>query len=334
MKTLVKDKLDKTKDMATEKKVMQKEVKGTGSGKAVWKWVAFFALLGTLILAIQLIPMRKGSCFLFCDGNEHEKDDSRSSQSHGEAAAQVKSAAEKLAQVKDAEAAAQVKAAKEKLAQVKDTEAAAQVKAAKEKLAQVKDTEAAAQVKAAKEKLAQVKDAEAAAQVKAAKEKLAQVKDAEAAAQVKAAKEKLAQVKDAEAAAQVKAAEEKLAQVKDPAPVYVLGDLRDAILFKKDIVKLKDIIQQNPSLVHHRDAHGWEAIHEAVRDGNLDIVKILLNEGGANIDARVGSTGQGGSALWLAKKNRDASHPLIVYLLERGAQSIAPTQTTNKKVEL
>jgi ankyrin repeat protein len=99
-------------------------------------------------------------------------------------------------------------------------------------------------------------------------------------------------------------------------------------------VKLKDIIQQNPSLVHHRDAHGWEAIHEAVRDGNLDIVKILLNEGGANIDARVGSTGQGGSALWLAKKNRDASHPLIVYLLERGAQSIAPTQTTNKKVEL
>jgi hypothetical protein len=125
MKTLVKDKLDKTKDMATEKKVMQKEVKRTGSGKAGWKWVAFFALLGTLFLAIQLIPMRKGSCFLFCDGNEngHEKDDSRSSQSHGEAAAQVKATEEKLAQVKDAEAAAQVKAAEEKLAQVKEAEA-------------------------------------------------------------------------------------------------------------------------------------------------------------------------------------------------------------------
>ena len=308
MKTLVKEKLDETKDMTTEKKVMQKEVKRTGSGKTVWKWVALFALFGTSVLAIQIIPMRKGSCFLFCDGNGngHEQDSRSSQQSHAEAAAQVKATEEKLAQVKDAEAAAQVKAAEEKLAQVKAAEAAAQRKATEEKLAQVKDAEAAAQVKAAGVKLAQVKAAEAAAQVKAAEVKRAQVK----------------------------AEEDKLAQVKDPAPVYVLGDLRDAFLFKRDIVKLKAVIQQNPSLVHHRDAHGWEPIHEAVRDGNLDSVKILLNEGGANIDARVGSTGQGGSALWLAKKNRDASHPLVVYLLERGAQSIAPTQTTNKKVEL
>jgi chemotaxis protein histidine kinase CheA len=305
-----------------------------------------FALFGTSVLAIQIIPMRKGSCFLFCDGNGngHEQDSRSSQQSHAEAAAQVKATEEKLAQVKDAEAAAQRKAAEEKLAQVKAAEAAAQRKAAEEKLAQVKAAEAAAQRKATEEKLAQVKDAEAAAKVKAAEVKLAQVKAAEAAAQVKAAEVKRAQVKAAEvkraqvkaaeAAAQVKAEEAKLAQVKDPAPVYVLGDLRDAFLFKKDIVKLKAVIQQNPSLVHHRDAHGWEPIHEAVRNGNLDAVKILLNEGGANIDARVGSTGQGGSALWLAKKNRDASHPLIVYLLERGAQSIAPTQTTNKKVEL
>jgi Tfp pilus assembly protein FimV len=327
MKTLVKEKLDETKDMTTEKKVMQKEVKRTGSGKTVWKWVALFALFGTSVLAIQIIPMRKGSCFLFCDGNGngHEQDSRSSQQSHAEAAAQVKATEEKLAQVKDAEAAAQVKAAEEKLAQVKAAEAAAQRKATEEKLAQVKDAEAAAQVKAAGVKLAQVKAAEAAAQVKAAEVKRAQVKAAEAAAQVKAAEVKRAQVK---------AEEDKLAQVKDPAPVYVLGDLRDAFLFKRDIVKLKAVIQQNPSLVHHRDAHGWEPIHEAVRDGNLDSVKILLNEGGANIDARVGSTGQGGSALWLAKKNRDASHPLVVYLLERGAQSIAPTQTTNKKVEL
>eukprot|EP00979_Chaetoceros_neogracilis_P004271 scaffold752_cov196-Chaetoceros_neogracile.AAC.6 len=327
MKTLVKEKLDETKDMTTEKKVMQKEVKRTGSGKTVWKWVALFALFGTSVLAIQIIPMRKGSCFLFCDGNGngHEQDSRSSQQSHAEAAAQVKATEEKLAQVKDAEAAAQRKAAEEKLAQVKAAEAAAQRKATEEKLAQVKDAEAAAKVKAAEVKLAQVKAAEAAAQVKAAEVKRAQVKAAEV---------KRAQVKAAEAAAQVKAEEAKLAQVKDPAPVYVLGDLRDAFLFKKDIVKLKAVIQQNPSLVHHRDAHGWEPIHEAVRNGNLDAVKILLNEGGANIDARVGSTGQGGSALWLAKKNRDASHPLIVYLLERGAQSIAPTQTTNKKVEL
>ena len=327
MKTLVKEKLDETKDMTTEKKVMQKEVKRTGSGKTVWKWVALFALFGTSVLAIQIIPMRKGSCFLFCDGNGngHEQDSRSSQQSHAEAAAQVKATEEKLAQVKDAEAAAQVKAAEEKLAQVKAAEAAAQRKATEEKLAQVKDAEAAAQVKAAGVKLAQVKAAEAAAQVKAAEVKRAQVKAAEAAAQVKAAEVKRAQVK---------AEEDKLAQVKDPAPVYVLGDLRDAFLFKRDIVKLKAVIQQNPSLVHHRDAHGWEPIHEAVRDGNLDSVKILLNEGGANIDARVGSTGQGGSALWLAKKNRDASHPLVVYLLERGAQSIARTQTTNKKVEL
>lgn len=105
--------------------------------------------------------------------------------------------------------------------------------------------------------------------------------------------------------------------------VYTFGDLKNAILLS-EIGNLEKILEHNPALVRYRDENGWEAIHEAVREGNVDVVRILLDEGGANVDAQVGRTGQGGSTLWLAKVMHDASHPLVVYLVERGALDIGP----------
>lgn len=40
-------------------------------------------------------------------------------------------------------------------------------------------------------------------------------------------------------------------------------------------------------------------LHEAVRDGNLEVIELLLNRG-ADINARTGRNGDGGSALHLA----------------------------------
>lgn len=63
--------------------------------------------------------------------------------------------------------------------------------------------------------------------------------------------------------------------------------------------KLKEILDKNEKLVNKRDKNGWTPLHEAVRDGNLDIIQLLL-ERGADVNARVGARGEGGSALYLA----------------------------------
>jgi hypothetical protein len=107
--------------------------------------------------------------------------------------------------------------------------------------------------------------------------------------------------------------------------VYTIGDLKNAI-HSSEILLLEKILKQNPALVRQRDENGWEAIHEAARGGNVDVVRILLDEGGADVDAQVGRTGQGGSTLWLTKIMHDASHPLVLYLVERGAHEIGPNR--------
>jgi hypothetical protein len=355
MERLAQDNLDKTKDV-TDKVTQQVRA---GWRKSVGKWVTFFVVLGTWMfcfLTIRIVPKRKGACLLFCDGNGKGREhghgkgpqSSYSSQSHdqGQRERQDQDGKTVPAHVNPKYSYCEKAVGNDRDAQRKcsipldphhhertmnkfgnmDAEAIAQF-LTEEKRDQRMEMKL--------HRAGEENELVAATRVRDGWDSNNIIDTVNMYA---SSEEKFDDDDDEDNESHDGNMESSDAHTDvlqdEPAPVYVLGDLRDAILFKKDIVKLKDIIQQNPSLVHHRDAHGWEAIHEAVRDGNLDIVKILLNEGGANIDARVGSTGQGGSALWLAKKNRDASHPLIVYLLERGAQSIAPTQTTNKKVEL
>ncbi len=65
----------------------------------------------------------------------------------------------------------------------------------------------------------------------------------------------------------------------------------------------------SPTLLHARDANNWQAIHEAARSGNVDLIKFLV-ELGADVSAR---TMNGGSPLYWAKQN-DNNQEAVAYL--------------------
>ena len=105
---------------------------------------------------------------------------------------------------------------------------------------------------------------------------------------------------------------------------YVRSDLVNAVV-GGDVDLIYSIIDSNPELVRDRDANGWEPIHEAVRGGNVDTVEALVEKGGASFDAQIGTTGQGGNTLYLAKLMEfDESHPIIRYLGKSGVKYISP----------
>eukprot|EP01031_Cornospumella_fuschlensis_P029054 gene29054-35068_t len=72
---------------------------------------------------------------------------------------------------------------------------------------------------------------------------------------------------------------------------------------------------KNPDLINAADENDWQAIHEAVRGGHLEIVKYLVGQG-ADISHRVKN---GGGALWLAQQHLSATHPVLKYLSSIGA---------------
>ena len=88
-----------------------------------------------------------------------------------------------------------------------------------------------------------------------------------------------------------------------------------------DVDGLKDLAKTNRKLLQKKDANGWQPIHEAVRGGHLDAVKLLIGEG-ANKNARTGRTGKGSSVLNLALEHHSAGHPVIQYLQSIGASDI------------
>eukprot|EP00596_Hydrurales_sp_CCMP1899_P004049 CAMPEP_0119051006 /NCGR_PEP_ID=MMETSP1177-20130426/72760_1 /TAXON_ID=2985 /ORGANISM="Ochromonas sp, Strain CCMP1899" /LENGTH=474 /DNA_ID=CAMNT_0007030053 /DNA_START=344 /DNA_END=1768 /DNA_ORIENTATION=+ len=71
----------------------------------------------------------------------------------------------------------------------------------------------------------------------------------------------------------------------------------------------------NYDILHARDINGWQAHHEAVRGGYLDVLRYLVDQG-ADLDAQ---TQEGGTALWWAKRIHEEGHPIITYLEEIGA---------------
>ena len=69
------------------------------------------------------------------------------------------------------------------------------------------------------------------------------------------------------------------------------------------------------SLIDAADENGWQAIHEAVRAGDLEMVQYLVQLG-ADVGAKVDN---GGSALWIAKHFLDYDDPIVNYLIDIGA---------------
>lgn len=85
---------------------------------------------------------------------------------------------------------------------------------------------------------------------------------------------------------------------------------------KGDFRVLQDHLDKNS--LHHlqtKDSNDWQLLHEAVRGGQIDTVKLLV-ELGADLNAKVA---QGGTPLWLAKHFHESNHPVVEYLTSIGA---------------
>jgi prolyl 4-hydroxylase len=88
-----------------------------------------------------------------------------------------------------------------------------------------------------------------------------------------------------------------------------------------DYEKAKLSLDQHEDLINVRDENGWSALHEAVRSGATDIVKLLI-ERGAEMNARTGKRGSGESALAMAKKYLGQNHAITKHLQEMGAMEL------------
>jgi prolyl 4-hydroxylase len=92
-----------------------------------------------------------------------------------------------------------------------------------------------------------------------------------------------------------------------------------------DAESLQRALDANQQLVNVRDKNGWMPIHEAIRKGDIEVVKLLLDRG-ADVNARTGTTARGGSALYYAHQYHGNDHPLLPLLKEREAKVFEPEE--------
>lgn len=90
-----------------------------------------------------------------------------------------------------------------------------------------------------------------------------------------------------------------------------------------DAEQLRKLLDRNPQLVDARDDNGWTSLHEAVRLGDENVIKLLLDRG-ADVNARSGVDGEGGSVIWWAKQYHDESHPMFKLLKDRNGMEFEP----------
>ena len=88
-----------------------------------------------------------------------------------------------------------------------------------------------------------------------------------------------------------------------------------------DLERLQALAKTDKRALNKKDENGWRPIHEAVRGGHTDAVKLLIANG-AHKDARTGRQGEGFSPLNLALVTHGEDHPIIDYLRSIGAQDI------------
>jgi ankyrin repeat protein len=86
---------------------------------------------------------------------------------------------------------------------------------------------------------------------------------------------------------------------------------------------LSVLLSSSPSLALEQDDNGWTALQIAVRSGNLDCVKLLVQKG-ADVNHRTNG-GRGASALFLAERYCGKDHLISSVLLANGGLSRSPT---------
>eukprot|EP00934_Nitzschia_sp_Nitz4_P009460 Nitzschia sp. Nitz4//scaffold43_size134323//70752//72216//NITZ4_003303-RA/size134323-processed-gene-0.52-mRNA-1//-1//CDS//3329551960//9450//frame0 len=89
-----------------------------------------------------------------------------------------------------------------------------------------------------------------------------------------------------------------------------------------DVEALEELAAEDKRVLHMKDGNGWQPIHEAIRAGHLDAVKLLV-EHGADINA-VTNEGMGVSPYNIAVTSHSIKHPVAEYLASLGAVDVGP----------
>jgi prolyl 4-hydroxylase len=86
-----------------------------------------------------------------------------------------------------------------------------------------------------------------------------------------------------------------------------------SLVLRGDFMTLKDMAHRFPwDVLHRSDLRGWQPLHEACRQGLLDIVMFLVDRG-ANIHA-VAHVQGGVTPMEVAQRYLKPNHPVIAYL--------------------
>lgn len=107
----------------------------------------------------------------------------------------------------------------------------------------------------------------------------------------------------------------------------------DAHMYSREgkLEELKEAVKVVPDIINASDKNGWQPLHEAVRSGDTEIVKFLL-ENGADPNSRTEKNGNGASALHWALEYHDEDHPVVVLLKSNGAKDIARGQKVDTEL--
>jgi len=89
-----------------------------------------------------------------------------------------------------------------------------------------------------------------------------------------------------------------------------------------DLEGLTKVVDELEHLVNAKDKNGWTPLHESVRGGHEEIMKVLI-ERGANINDKTSGT-NGKSALYIAKEVHGEDSGIVEFLESLGALSFGP----------
>jgi ankyrin repeat protein len=111
----------------------------------------------------------------------------------------------------------------------------------------------------------------------------------------------------------------------------VVGKSLDDRLFhnlaaKGMLLRMKEVVMQDPTVITKTDHNGWLALHEAARAGHTRVVNYLCELMDQNeINTRTNG-GKGGTALWWAMHVFNEDHPTVKALIRHGAKRIGPNE--------
>ena len=100
---------------------------------------------------------------------------------------------------------------------------------------------------------------------------------------------------------------------------YDYDDPREAAR-RGDAEMLREWGESDPEALHEPDELGWHPLHEAVRAGHVEAVRVILGFGG-NINLQ---TYTGVSPLNIALEHLGEDHEMTKFLEENGAVDLYP----------